>query len=94
LIRSVRLTPGADRDLLRLVDFLGDKSPRSAVRAGEAIEGGVRSLAQFAERGRQAPIEGLREIVVAFGRSAYVIQYRIAEDEVVVARVFHSLERR
>ncbi|HEX4195935.1 MAG TPA: type II toxin-antitoxin system RelE/ParE family toxin [Caulobacteraceae bacterium] len=94
MIRSVRLTPGADRDLLRLVDFLVEKSPRSAVRAGDAIERGIRSLAQLAERGRQAPIEGAREIVVAFGRNAYVIQYRIAEDEVVVARIFHSLEHR
>jgi plasmid stabilization system protein ParE len=94
LTRSVRLVPAAERDLSRLVDFLVGKSPRAAVRAGAAIEAGVRSLAELAERGRRAPIEGLREIVVSFGRRAYVIEYRIDVDVVVVTRIFHSLEER
>ena len=94
MIRSVRLTVAADRDLLRLVDFLVDKSPRSAVRAGAAIDRGIRSLSHLSERGRQAPVEGLRELVIAFGRRAYVVQYRVDADEVVVARIFHNLEHR
>jgi toxin ParE1/3/4 len=94
LIRTVRLTPAAERDLARLVDFLVERNPRTAERAGEVIKAALRSLTEFSERGRQTPIEGLRELVIRFGRRAYIAQYRIGADEVVVARIFHSLDKR
>ena len=94
MIRQVRLTPAARRDLMRLVDFLIDKSPLAAERAGAAIEAGVRSLAQFTDRGSRTPVEDLRELKVRFGRRVYVIQYRMGAEVVVVARIFHNLEQR
>jgi plasmid stabilization system protein ParE len=94
LIRPVRLTPAAERDLLRLVDFLIEKNPRAADRAAAAIDAAIRSLDQFSDRGRQTSKKGLRELVVRFGQRAYIIQYRVDSDAVVVARVFHNLEKR
>ncbi len=35
-----------------------------------------------------------RELFVPFRRAAYVIQYRVYERVVLVARIFHSLEDR
>lgn len=91
--RAVRLTPAAAADLGRLVDFLSRKSERAAQSAATSIERAVLSLAELSERGRTTPVPGLRELVVRFGRDAYIIQYRVDSDSVVVARIFHSLER-
>ena len=37
---------------------------------------------------------GRRELLVPFGRAAYVIQYRVYDRVVLIARIFHSLEDR
>jgi len=73
--------------LARLVDFLAD-------RAGDVIVAAVRSLAEFSERGRPGSEPDLRELIVPFGRGAYVVQYRVEADRVVVARIFHGREDR
>ncbi len=36
----------------------------------------------------------MRELLVPFGAHAYVLQYRVQGDEVVILRIRHSLERR
>jgi plasmid stabilization system protein ParE len=66
----VRLLIAAEVDLERLADFISDKSPRAAIRAAATISKAIRSLDRFADRGRKGPMEGLREIVVRFGRDA------------------------
>jgi len=93
-LRSVRLTPSAERDLERLTDFLESKSERAAARAGEAITSAILSLAEFSERGHPSKHAGWRELVVPFGRSAYVIRYKVEGESVFVSRIFHGLERR
>jgi plasmid stabilization system protein ParE len=91
--REVRLTARAKHDLSRLEAFLIEKSPNAARRAVDAIAEAVRSLADHAERGHQGPRPDLRQIPVAFGRSGYVIQYRVSGEKVVIARIKHTLER-
>jgi plasmid stabilization system protein ParE len=92
--RAVRLTPEAEQDLVRLADFIGQFSPAAAARARETISAGLRSLQSFAERGRPGQRPDLRELVGKFGSQAYVIQYRIVPDTVLVSRGFHSREER
>ncbi|AYV48470.1 type II toxin-antitoxin system RelE/ParE family toxin [Caulobacter flavus] len=91
--RTVRLTQTARRDLLRLEDFLAEKSPEAANRAMNALSGALLSLGEHAERGRPAQEPGLRQINVPFGNSGYVIRYRIGPSAVVVTRVKHARER-
>ena len=90
--RLVRLSPAARRDLARLEDFLAEKSERAAARSSEVIADAVLSLRAFPERGRIGKRPGWRELVIRFGRAAYVIQYRVDPDVVFVARIFHSNE--
>ena len=92
--RRVLVLAAAELDLLRLEDFLVEKSPRAAERAALAISQAVESLAKLSERGRPSPLPGVRELVVRFGGAAYVIRYRVTAEEVVVARIFHSREGR
>ena len=79
---------------MRLEQFLVAKSPRAAQRAARAIAEGVLSLAEHAERTRIASDDGIRELVVRFGRDGYIVQYRVDESLVLVARIFHGKEHR
>lgn len=51
------------------------------------------SLSEYPLRGR--PINpSLRELTVRFGRDGYIIRYEVSESEVMVTRIWHSLEDR
>jgi plasmid stabilization system protein ParE len=92
--RAVRLSPAVRQDLLRLADFLGERNRSAALRSADLIEAAMLSLAEMPKRGRAAKRPGWRELIVPFGRAAYVIQYRVEPDVVFITRVFHSMERR
>ena len=83
-------------DLVRLRDFLVDRNPSAAQRAAAAIANAIRSLDLFPERGRQSDAGDTRELVVPFGRSAYIVRYAILteENEIVILRVWHGREQR
>jgi plasmid stabilization system protein ParE len=83
-------------DLGRLRDFLVEKDPRAAARASETLAEAIDSLLQFPDRGRISPLPGHRELVVPFGKSAYVVRYKYrAESQTVsIVRVWHGREER
>jgi toxin ParE1/3/4 len=90
------VSQAAAADLVRLRAFLLERHPQAAQRAVAAIVRAIDSLDVFPERGRPAPVAGMRELVVPFGGSAYVIRFAIhaARDEVVVLRIWHGREAR
>ena len=92
----VRLSPAAVADIRRLREFLAEKDEPAAQRAVLAVLRAVRSLTALPERGRKATLRGFRELVVPFGRSAYIIRYvyRVRVSEVFVARIWHGREER
>jgi plasmid stabilization system protein ParE len=90
------VSQAAQADLLRLHDFLADANPDAARRAVSAIVGAIDSLDRFPERGRPSPVSGMRELIVPFGQSNYVVRYAydIAREELVIVRAWHSRESR
>jgi plasmid stabilization system protein ParE len=60
-------------DLERLHHFLADWNASLARRAVAAIDNAMQSLAEFPERGRPSAVPGLRELIVPFGRSVYLL---------------------
>jgi plasmid stabilization system protein ParE len=56
----------------------------------------MHSLRDLPERGRPAIRPEYRELIVPFGRGAYVVRYRIhlERDTVVVVRIWHGREQR
>ena len=84
----------ADLDRLRL--FLADREPATARRATAVLRNAVQSLETLSDRGRPSTVAGLRELIVPFGRAAYVIRYAFFSErnEIVVVRIWHSRELR
>ncbi len=59
-----------------------------------ALWNAIVSLRDSPHRGFAGPDSSFREIVVGWGKSAYVLQYRVGTDVVLVTRIFHGRENR
>ena len=87
--------PEALEDTSRLRQFLEDKSPAAATRAGQVIQAGTKRLADFPEIG-QPMDDGThrRELFLPFGAGGYILRYMIDNQTVVIIRVWHTKEKR
>ena len=87
---------GASADLERLHDFLADKDQAAAQHAISLLVEAVESLAIFPNRGRRSGVSNIRELIIPFGQSAYVLRYAYSAkaDEVTVLRIWHGREAR
>lgn len=63
------------------------------MRAVEVITEAAFSLREFPVRGLGRS-DGLRQLMVRFGRSGYQLRYRVSGKQVLVTRIFHTLENR
>jgi plasmid stabilization system protein ParE len=86
----------AAADLERLHAFLLHKNPTVARRATDVLADAIQSLNTVPDRGRPSGIAGARELIVPFGRSAYVLRYVHWEQagEIIILRVWHGREAR
>jgi plasmid stabilization system protein ParE len=64
----------ATADLERLRAFLADKNA-AAQRAVASLIQAIDTLAMFPDRGAKSAVPGMRELIVPFGRSAYVVRF-------------------
>ena len=94
---SVIITPSARADILRLREFLREKSPQAAYQFGNSLADTLDRLAQNPRMGR--PIEqvvGLHRLVMPFGAAGYVLHYRYLaygnDDRLYLLRLRHSRE--
>lgn len=91
----VIITQGAAQGLERCRQFLLEKNPRAAIRAGQAIEIQFALLETEPEIGRPFDeLPELRELIVPFGDSGYVALYRfdVITDFVYVLAFRHQKE--
>ena len=95
---QVRFTEDAEADLVRLYEFILAKDQADwslATRALEAIKNGIRSLEFSPFSYRKASLDNpfLRELIIPFGASGYVVLFEIDEDQTVsILAVRHQLE--
>jgi addiction module RelE/StbE family toxin len=92
---KLRFLPQAYADVERLHDFLSAKNPNAADRVVDLLFESAKSLKDVPDKGR--PLKaGFRELIVAFGKGAYILRYRVDETKtaIVVARIWHSREKR
>jgi plasmid stabilization system protein ParE len=78
-------------DIERAFQFVAEKDPGSAISAAAAIRGAVETLAEHPLIGRSVT-EGLRELVISYGRTGYVALYWFSPErgEVWVLGIRHQ----
>lgn len=89
----VRLTRQAHLDIRSQIDWLTERSPRSAEKAARAIFDAVGRLQSHPFSGR-ATANGEREAQVRFGQFGFVVRYEARRNEVIVVRVLHGAQDR
>ena len=89
--------PEAEEDIEHLFEFLQKENVNAAARAMLLIDDGARRLEDFPELGRlMDDASGRRELFIPFGKSVYVLRYRLypERNEIVIIRVWHGREVR
>lgn len=92
-MRTLRLSARADADITRLMAFQARRSKRVRAAAEARLADGLQLIGEHPLIG--FPVSSAyRQLVLRFGGGAYVLRYRLTETEIVVTRIWHSLERR
>lgn len=90
---KVRYTAEARRELRRLYGYLLQQDPRLARKARDTISRGIDLLKDFPFSCRKASPENplLRELVISFGSSGYVVLFEIENaDTVTILALRHQ----
>ena len=90
----IRLSPDAVLDVERLRTFLDQNTPDAAQRALMRIWTAIERLQEFPALGIPTKDGDVRQIVIRFGASGYIVRYVAEADDIVITRVWHGREAR
>ena len=90
------LSPDALEDVERVRAFLDQSNPGAARRALALIWTTIQRLQDFPALGMPTEDPNIRQIVIRFGASGYIIRYAILSEtsDVLITRVWHGREAR
>jgi plasmid stabilization system protein ParE len=80
------LSPDAIEDIERLRSFLEQKSRDAAQRAMAAIFAAIEPLIEFPDLGMSTRDADIRQIVIRFGASGYIVRYAVMAQSKDLAR--------
>lgn len=89
-------SPDALTDVERLRTFLDQANPGAARRAIVAILTAIERLQEFPELGMTIDDADIRQLVIRFGASGYIVRYSILAEtgDILVTRIWHGREAR
>lgn len=92
----ILLSPDAVEDVERLRLFLDQHSPAAAQRALASVWRAIERLEEFPDLGMQTEDAELRQIVVRFGASGYIVRYAVLAEsqDILITRIWHGREAR
>jgi toxin ParE1/3/4 len=92
----ILLSPDAVEDVERLRLFLDQHSPDAAQRALVSIWRAIERLEEFPDLGMRTEDAELRQIVVRFGVSGYIVRYAVLAEtqDILITRIWHGREAR
>jgi plasmid stabilization system protein ParE len=91
----ILLSPDAVTDVERLRAFLEQSSPDAARRALALIWTALDRLQEFPALGMPTEEVDIRQIVIRFGTSGYIVRYAVLEaGDIFVTRIWHGRESR
>ncbi len=90
---EVVVSPNADADIGRLVDFLSEQEPAAALATYDLVLAALAMLRTYPLVGRPVD-DGLRELVISHGKSGYVALYEFdsRRDRVLILALRHQRE--
>jgi len=90
------LSPEALTDVERLRAFLDQASPGAARRAMATILMAIERLQEFPDLGMATGDADIRQIVIRFGASGYIVRYAVLAEtgDILITRVWHGREAR
>ncbi len=86
----LRWTVPAAQDLYKITRYIRRDNPTAAREVAKTIYDGCDNLASFPHVGRKGRIRGTRELV--FPGLPYIVVYRIQEEAVEIARIYHGAQ--
>jgi plasmid stabilization system protein ParE len=93
--RRVELRPAARKDLDRLVAFMATLDERAADRRERWLRKSLAALGRHPFKGRPyKQRQDLREFTLKYDKSSYLVRYRVSDDVVAIARIWHGKEDR
>jgi plasmid stabilization system protein ParE len=92
----ILLSRDAVDDIERLRSFLDQHNPDTARRALASIWTAINRLQEFPELGMSTKDANLRQIVVRFGASGYIVRYAVLREDgnILITRIWHGREAR
>jgi len=88
---TIDWTTNAKAQLLRLDDYIFERSPKGAERVVDDIYDAVNLLQNLPFLGREGRVKGTREIVIS--KTPYVVAYRIQRETIQILAVIHGAQR-
>lgn len=92
----ILLSPDAVDDVERLRSFLDQRNPDAARRALASIWEAIDRLQEFPDLGVPTGDADIRQIVVRFGASGYIVRYAILpeDEDILITRIWYGREAR
>jgi toxin ParE1/3/4 len=92
----ILLSPDAVEDVERLRTFLDQRNPDAARRALALIWTAIEQLQEFPDLGMRTEDAEIRQIVVRFGSSGYIVRYAAlpGAGNILITRIWHGREAR
>ena len=84
-------TASAQRDLIRLREFVAEKNPDAATRIRQRLRQSIQRITEQPEMGVNVEdIPGVQDLVAG----DYIVHYTLLEQEIYILRVWHGKEER
>lgn len=91
----ILLSADAVEDVERLRSFLDHNNPDAARRALASIWAAIDRLPAFPQMGMPTEDADIRQIVIRFGASGYIVRYAALPDgDILITRIWHGREAR
>lgn len=94
MTRKLKFRPAARRDVKRLAEHFAEAPESVAETLIRKLERETDRLTRTPYIGRSLRETPVREWVVRYGRSTYIVRYVVLDDAVLITRIWHGKEKR
>jgi toxin ParE1/3/4 len=88
----IRWSPEAAADFERIIARIHQDNPPAAAEVAVILFEGIESLTDFPHKGRIGRLDGTRELVCS--PLPYVAVYRVLDETIQIARIYHGAQNR